>query len=130
MVAFCFIFNTPLSLDIVAERVFKIPEAPTCYACAVRPEEQESCDSKLLYPRVPRFPFRWTRVTRTLGTRLDIFGLSRALLSRPLVKRNEDPGCEGGPDVACTTGRLFFGYYYFFGSRFALAWRALRASQK
>ena len=43
----------------------------TFYACAVIPEEQESSDLKLLSPRVHRFPFRWTRVTRTLGTRLD-----------------------------------------------------------
>ena len=27
--------------------------------------------SETLYPRVSRFPFRWIRVTRALGTRLD-----------------------------------------------------------
>lgn len=32
--------------------------------------DQESCHGKIDYPRGPRRPFRWTRVTRTLGMRL------------------------------------------------------------
>ena len=32
---------------------------------------QESCHGKMDYSRGPRCLFRWTRVTRTLGTRLE-----------------------------------------------------------
>ena len=34
--------------------------------------DEIACLSETLYPRVRRFPFRWIRVTRTLGTRLGV----------------------------------------------------------